>query len=228
MYPELDVEAVIALEPDLILAPQSGLDQATFDQLSEFTDVVAYPEGPWITPSTSRSRSPRRRSACPTRRRRSLDEIDTDPRRRRRRAPGVRRQDVRLRRVAGARHPRRLRPRRPARRHAHRLGFELAPSVADLTAPEGTLHAPTSASRTPTCSPTSTSSFTWFNDETEQAATEAQPLFAAIPAFASRRLRADGRPPARHGRHRRHAAERPVGHRQVRPDDHRGRRPEVG
>ncbi|MEK8226380.1 ABC transporter substrate-binding protein [Oerskovia sp. M15] len=50
MYPELDIEAIVALEPDLVLAPQTGIDQATYDQLAAFTEVVAYPEGPWITP----------------------------------------------------------------------------------------------------------------------------------------------------------------------------------
>ena len=47
---EYDIDAIIALEPDLILAPNSGLTQEQFDQLSKFTNVVAYPEGPWVTP----------------------------------------------------------------------------------------------------------------------------------------------------------------------------------
>ena len=46
---EYDVDAIVALEPDLILAPNSGLTQEQYDQLSEFTTVVAYPEGPWLT-----------------------------------------------------------------------------------------------------------------------------------------------------------------------------------
>ena len=49
MYPELDVDAIIALEPDLVLAPQSGLEQDVFDQLSAFVPVVAYPGEPWQT-----------------------------------------------------------------------------------------------------------------------------------------------------------------------------------
>src|SRR5690606_17835008 len=49
MYPELDVDAIVALEPDLVLAPQSGLDQAVFDQLSAFVPVVAAPGDPWQT-----------------------------------------------------------------------------------------------------------------------------------------------------------------------------------
>ncbi|MDQ2624838.1 MAG: ABC transporter substrate-binding protein, partial [Actinomycetota bacterium] len=49
MYPELDVDAIVALEPDLVIAPQSSLDQAMFDQLSAFVPVVAHPGDAWAT-----------------------------------------------------------------------------------------------------------------------------------------------------------------------------------
>ncbi|MFI8527300.1 iron-siderophore ABC transporter substrate-binding protein [Promicromonospora sukumoe] len=44
---ELDVEAVVALEPDLILAPWSGVTQEQYDLLTEIAPTVAYPEVPW-------------------------------------------------------------------------------------------------------------------------------------------------------------------------------------
>lgn len=44
---ELDVESTIELDPDLVLAPWSGIDQAQYDALSDFAPVVAYPEQPW-------------------------------------------------------------------------------------------------------------------------------------------------------------------------------------
>ncbi|MGV8874945.1 MAG: iron-siderophore ABC transporter substrate-binding protein [Rhodococcus sp. (in: high G+C Gram-positive bacteria)] len=46
---ELDIEAVAALEPDLILAPWSGVTQDQFDKLSAFAPVVAYEVQPWTT-----------------------------------------------------------------------------------------------------------------------------------------------------------------------------------
>ncbi|OZC46582.1 iron ABC transporter substrate-binding protein [Rhodococcus sp. WWJCD1] len=46
---ELNIEAVAALEPDLILAPWSGITQDQFDKLSAFAPVVAYEEQPWTT-----------------------------------------------------------------------------------------------------------------------------------------------------------------------------------
>ena len=44
---ELSVEAVLALDPDLILAPWSGITQQQFDSLNAFAPVVAYEEQPW-------------------------------------------------------------------------------------------------------------------------------------------------------------------------------------
>ncbi|ACZ31193.1 periplasmic binding protein [Xylanimonas cellulosilytica DSM 15894] len=42
-------EEFVAAEPDLILAPYSGLTQEQFDLLSEIAPVVAYQDGPWTT-----------------------------------------------------------------------------------------------------------------------------------------------------------------------------------
>jgi iron complex transport system substrate-binding protein len=44
---ELDIEAIVELEPDLILAPWSGVTQEQYDLLSDIAPVVAYPEQPW-------------------------------------------------------------------------------------------------------------------------------------------------------------------------------------
>ena len=43
-------EEFIEAEPDLILAPYSGLTEEQYDTLSEIAPVVAYPEAPWTTP----------------------------------------------------------------------------------------------------------------------------------------------------------------------------------
>ncbi|MET0885840.1 MAG: iron-siderophore ABC transporter substrate-binding protein [Mycetocola sp.] len=49
VYPEIDVEAVLELAPDLILAPQSGISEDEFATLSEIAPVVAYPDSAWRT-----------------------------------------------------------------------------------------------------------------------------------------------------------------------------------
>ncbi|MFY3975242.1 ABC transporter substrate-binding protein [Achromobacter xylosoxidans] len=50
VYPELDIEKIIALRPDVVLAPFSGVSPAAYAQLSRLVPVVAYPEQPFLTP----------------------------------------------------------------------------------------------------------------------------------------------------------------------------------
>jgi len=47
--PEIDVESIVELDPDVILAPQSGLTQKQFDTLSALAPTVAYPGDAWST-----------------------------------------------------------------------------------------------------------------------------------------------------------------------------------
>jgi iron complex transport system substrate-binding protein len=44
---ELDVEAIAELEPDVILAPWSGVTAEQYEQLDDIAPTVAYPEQPW-------------------------------------------------------------------------------------------------------------------------------------------------------------------------------------
>lgn len=44
---ELDIEAILELDPDVILAPWSGLTQEQYDILSDIAPTVAYAEEPW-------------------------------------------------------------------------------------------------------------------------------------------------------------------------------------
>lgn len=46
---QLDVEGIAELEPDLILAPWSGLTQKQYDQLTAFCPTVAYEKSAWTT-----------------------------------------------------------------------------------------------------------------------------------------------------------------------------------
>lgn len=45
---QLPIEAIAALQPDLILAPYSGLSEEEYAVLSNVAPVVAYPEKPWF------------------------------------------------------------------------------------------------------------------------------------------------------------------------------------
>ncbi|MDT0329658.1 iron-siderophore ABC transporter substrate-binding protein [Nocardiopsis lambiniae] len=46
---DIDFEAIIELEPDVILAPWSGVTQEQYDVLSDIAPTVAYPDLPWST-----------------------------------------------------------------------------------------------------------------------------------------------------------------------------------
>ncbi|MDQ1105191.1 iron complex transport system substrate-binding protein [Nocardioides zeae] len=46
-----DLEQVLALEPDVILAPHSGITDVQYDRLSEIAPTVAYAEEPWFSGS---------------------------------------------------------------------------------------------------------------------------------------------------------------------------------
>lgn len=48
---ELDFEQILALEPDLILAPYSGIVETEYNRLSEIAPTVAYPERSWAAES---------------------------------------------------------------------------------------------------------------------------------------------------------------------------------
>jgi iron complex transport system substrate-binding protein len=44
------VEEIAKLDPDLILATNSGITEQEYKKLSKIAPVVAYPEAPWVTP----------------------------------------------------------------------------------------------------------------------------------------------------------------------------------
>ncbi|MFK0211507.1 MULTISPECIES: iron-siderophore ABC transporter substrate-binding protein [unclassified Streptomyces] len=46
---QLDIEAITELEPDVILAPWSGLTQKQYDVLKDIAPTVAYPDKAWST-----------------------------------------------------------------------------------------------------------------------------------------------------------------------------------
>ncbi|NLU66052.1 iron-siderophore ABC transporter substrate-binding protein [Streptomyces sp. HNM0574] len=46
---DIDVEKIVELEPDVILAPWSGITQKQYDVLSDIAPTVAYPDLPWTT-----------------------------------------------------------------------------------------------------------------------------------------------------------------------------------
>lgn len=185
MYPELDVDAIVALEPDLVLAPQSGLEQDVFDQLSAFVPVVAYPGEPWQTSledqvsiAAEALGVPEKAEPLLAERQAAIDAAAADN-------PEL--SGLTFAYVYGGDQPGALSvylPGDPRVELLTGLGLELAPSVSTLSASPGTFVSTLGLENADQLDDAELL-FTWFNDTDEQAATEAQPLWAQIPAFAS-------------------------------------------
>jgi iron complex transport system substrate-binding protein len=179
--PTVDVEAIVEMEPDLVLAPLSGLDQGVFDQLSAFAPVVAYPDGPWISTwqqvidLTGQALGKPDEAADLIL---SVDGMIADA--------GAENGDLAGKTFAYAYigEPGQLAfyPETDARvSFLTSLGMELAPSVAELEIPEGSFYASISLENADVLDDVDVL-ISWYNSAEEQAAAESQPLFAQIPA----------------------------------------------
>ncbi len=185
MYPELDVEKIIGLEPDLILAPQSGIDQATFDQLSEFAPVVAYPGEAWATSIEDQITIAAEALGVPDKAEATIaigaDALADAA------AAHPEFAGKTFAYVYGGDQPGALSVYMPGDTRVTLLtdlGLVLAPSVADLPADPGSFVSTLGLENADQLDDVDVL-FTWFNDTDEQAATEAQPLWQQIPAFQS-------------------------------------------
>lgn len=182
MYPEIDTEAIIALEPDVVIAPQSGLDQATFDLLSQFVPVVAHPGVAWQTPADEQVRIAATALGVPDKAQGVIDDTHAAISAARDAHPELAGTsfayvwggtpgslDVYLKGD-------------PRVNLLTDLGLTLAPSVADLKPATGSVGTSALGLENADRLADVDVLFTWFNDEAEQKATEAQPLWAQIPA----------------------------------------------
>lgn len=179
---DIDFDAIIALEPDLIVAPLSGITQADFDILNDLAPTVAYPESPWNIPWDQQIEVIGKALGEPDAAQKAIDGIEStlaetaaehpefagksfayvyaggDPGSLSVYAQGDARVDV----LSG-------------------LGFELAPAVADLPTTAGGFTADIGLEQAKLLDEVDVL-FTWYNDEAEQRATESQRLFQQIPS----------------------------------------------
>lgn len=179
--PTVDAEAIIELEPDLILAPLSGLDQGVYDQLSAFAPTVAYPEGPWITTwqdvitiTGEALGEPDEAADLVTSVETMITEAGADN--------GSLAGTTFAYAYIGEPGTLTFYPETDARvDFLTKLGMELAPAVADLEIPEGSFYASISMENADLLDDVDVL-ISWYNSPEEQAAAESQPLFAQIPA----------------------------------------------
>lgn len=182
VYPDIDVSAIAALNPDVIIAPQSGLTQAQFTTLNALAPTVAYPGKAWSTPWDTQMKIIGKvlgQSA-------KADQLVTDLKGTLAKTaaanpefskltfayvytaePGslsiYQKGDPRVDIISG-------------------LGLKEDPTVAAIPITSGTFASTLGLEKANLLDKTDVL-FTWFNDEANQKQIEAQPLFAQIPAF---------------------------------------------
>ena len=182
MYPELDVEKIVSLDPDVVIAPQSGLTQDAFDQLSEFVPVVAHPGDAWGTSVEDQVKITAKALGKEGKVQGILDGMAEATEAAAAANPEF--EGVSFAYVYGGTQAGSLDVYLPGDTRVElltQLGLELAPSAAALTSPTGAFTASLGLENADQLNDADVV-FTWFNDETEQATTEAQPLWQQIAA----------------------------------------------
>jgi len=182
--PEVDVEQIAALDPDLILATYSGISQDVYDQLSAFAPVVAYPDQPWLVSWQDQTLINGSALGLVDEAQALVEQMDATVARAAADNPTLAgltfayvyaSPDGTLSAyVAGD----------PRVDLLTGLGMELAPGVAGLDVPTGSFFVNLGTENAGVLADADVL-VTWFNDEAEQATVEASGTFAAIPAVAS-------------------------------------------
>lgn len=181
VYPEIDVESVLELAPDLILAPQSGISAEQFATLSEIAPTVAYPDEPWRTSWTDQIEIIGEALGKSAEATQLIDDINTELADAAAENPEF--ADVSFAYIYTA-EPGTLslyQEGDPRVDLISGLGLTMAPAVAEVPITQGSFSSTVGLERADLLNDVDVV-FTWFNDEANQAQIEAQPLFAQIPA----------------------------------------------
>ncbi|NDL58685.1 iron-siderophore ABC transporter substrate-binding protein [Phytoactinopolyspora mesophila] len=179
--PEIDMDAIVALEPDVIIAPNSGLTQSDFDVLNELAPTVAYPERAWATPWDTQieliAEALGKSDQAPV----LIDEITAYFTEAAAAHPEF--EDVTFAYIYAV---------QPGLLHLYqrhdprvefltRLGLQEVPELAEMELSEGQFTTDLGLEQADLLDDADII-VTWFNDDANQAEIEAQPLYARIPA----------------------------------------------
>lgn len=181
VYPEVDIDAIVELEPDLILAPQSGLSQDDFDVLSELAPTVAYPDTAWRTDWDTQIEIIGEALGKSDEASVLIDDLTAQIADAAAQNPDL--QDLSFAYIYAV-EPGSLSVYQagdPRVDIVSGLGMTLAPTVAELPISDGSFSSDIGLERADLLDDVDVL-FTWFNDEAEAEATAEQPLYAQIPA----------------------------------------------
>lgn len=179
---DIDFDAIIALQPDLIVAPLSGITQADFDILNDLAPTVAYPETAWHLPWKDQIEIIGTALGEPEAAQDEIELIETTLADAAAANPEFAGKTFAYIYAGGDPGSLAIYSEGDARVDViSALGFELAPAVADLPTTAGGFTAEVGLEQANLLDDVDVL-FTWYNSEAEQEATESQRLFQQIPA----------------------------------------------
>lgn len=179
---EIDMDAIIGLEPDLILAPLSGITQDDFNILNDLAPTVAYPDTVWNTPWDTQIELIGQALGEPEAAQEAISGIEQELTDRAAEHPEF--ADLSFAYVYAGGEPGTLSFYQDGAARVdliQGLGFELDPTVAAVPLSDGAFTSNVGLENADMLDDVDIL-FTWYNDEEEQARTEGQRLFAQIPA----------------------------------------------
>ncbi len=182
MYPELDIEQLINLKPDVIIATQSGISQSLYDQLSRFAPVVAYPGLPWLTSTRQQIELIGHTLGKEAQAQDLLQQLESTLADAGKTVPGIAR--LRFAYIKAAANNANLSVYVAGDPRVDTLsatGLQLAPSIKNLTASRGSFASNLGLENADRLNDVDIL-VTWYNSEQERQRVEQQPLFNAIAA----------------------------------------------
>ncbi|WP_374727496.1 iron-siderophore ABC transporter substrate-binding protein [Haloactinomyces albus] len=178
---ELDIEAIVGLNPDAILAPWSGITQNQFDVLNDIAPTVAYPELPWTIAWDKQIRIIGKALGKPRKAEAAIDRINA-------RFAKVAEENPRFGRTTFVytytNGPGTLGVFLPEEQRVAmltKMGLKLDPVVKTLPETEGTASSVIGLENADTIK-NADLMFTFYSDEKTRRQIESQPLYAQIPA----------------------------------------------
>ncbi|MEU2451042.1 iron-siderophore ABC transporter substrate-binding protein [Streptomyces sp. NPDC012765] len=178
---ELDIEAITELEPDVILAPWSGITQKQYDILKDIAPTVAYPDKAWSTDWDQQIELVAKALGQPEKAKDLTSKIDkqlTDAAATR---PNYKNVSFSYIYTSGPGTLGVFKPEEQRVKMLSKLGLKVDPVVDTFKETEGTDSALIGLENANKLSG-SDIAFTFYTDEKTRTETEAQPLYAAIPA----------------------------------------------
>lgn len=178
---ELDVEAITELDPDVILAPWSGITQKQYDLLKDIAPTVAYPDKAWSTDWDQQIDLVAKALGQPTKAKELTSKIDKQLADAADTRPGYKNVTFSYIYTSGPGTLGVFKPDEQRVKMLSKLGLKVDPVVDTFKETDGTDSALIGLENANKLS-ASDIAFTFYTDEKTRQETEAQPLYAAIPA----------------------------------------------